>query len=73
MYTSGRELIYRAIHQLEAIRDRFAEGSINRIEADTALVNLYHGQHLNEEQLKAMRRLGYQDGDTTGWLDDDFD
>lgn len=73
MYTSGRELIYRAIHQLEAIRDRFAEGSINRIEADTALVNLYHGQYLNEEQLKAMRRLGYQDGDTTGWLDDDFD
>lgn len=28
---------------------------------------------LNEEQLKAMHRLGYKDGETTGWLEDDFD
>lgn len=72
-YSSGRANIYRAIMIFQSLRHRFAVGSKEREQMESGLRELYRGQYLNEEQLKAMRRLGYQDGDTTGWLDDDFD
>lgn len=72
-YTSGRANIYRAITIFQTLKHRFAVGSKEREQIESGLRELYRGQYLNEEQLKAMHRLGYKDGETTGWLEDDFD
>src|SRR5262245_44342252 len=72
-YTSGRKNIYTAINILQDLKKRLAVGSKERTNIEQALRELYRGQYLNEEQLKAMYQLGYTDPPTTGWLDDDFD
>jgi hypothetical protein len=72
-WTSGRSDIYAAINQLERIKKEMQPDNPHRESITEVLKKLYRGQWLNEEQLKAMYHLGYRDGETTGWLDDDFD
>ena len=73
VYVSGRANIYEAIKIFSKLRDKFPKGSKEREEIEDGLRQLYRGQYLNEEQLKAMYQLGYIDSPVKGWLDDDFD
>jgi hypothetical protein len=71
--TSGRPEIYNAIDILRKVANRLPEGSKDRVEVETAIRKLYRGTYLNEEQLKAMYKLGYREGNPVGWLEDDSD
>ncbi len=71
--TSGRQDIYDAIGMLQKIAHRLPESSKDRLEVEAAIRKLYRGTYLNEEQLKAMYKIGYREGNPVGWLDDDFD
>lgn len=73
VYVSGRTNIYQAIRIFQDLRDTFPVGSSERLTIEDGLRQLYRGQYLNEEQLKAMYQLGYIDGPIKGWLDDDFE
>jgi hypothetical protein len=72
-WTSGRSDIYETIKILEKMKKEMASDNPHREDLLKALKHLYRGQWLTEEQLKAMNYLGYRDGNTTGWLEDDFD
>lgn len=72
IYTSGRRHIYNAIEILERVAEQLDPDTLRYQQVRLALSNLYRGQYLNEEQLKAMYRYGFRDGETLDWLDDDF-
>jgi hypothetical protein len=71
--TSGKAKIYSGINKVrEALKRLKKDDPLYKILSE-ALNELNHGQWMNEEQLKALYKAGYREGDWLTWLPDDFD
>jgi hypothetical protein len=72
--TNGRAALYLTAKQIQEVMADLDKNHRHYTILQSALQNCYRGIWLDEEQLKAMYKLDWREGDARlNWLDDDFD
>jgi hypothetical protein len=71
--TSGKGKIYSGIWKIEDVLKTLPKSDPRYERIQEGLRDIRHGQWMNEEQLKALYKWGWREGDWLTWLPDDFD